>query len=119
VRTLWTRTIDESDAGARYLYLRGSSRRHLPPYGLSDVIRGPSAARRDLLLVDAALARAGAWLGTLPARLALEQEDAVRTVASRCGYSVEAVGRAFRARYWSPAQQASTQQTSGTLAMEP
>ena len=50
----------------------------------------------------ATLARAGAWLGSLPPRLALEQDDALRTVASRCGYSVEAVERAFRARYWQP-----------------
>ena len=48
----------------------------------------------------AALARAGSWLGTLPPRLALEQEDAVRAVAKQTGYSTEAVGRAFRARYW-------------------
>jgi DNA primase len=51
-------------------------------------------ARRD------ALARAGAWLGSLPARYALEQEDAVRAVAERCGYSSDAVQRAFRARFW-------------------
>ena len=48
-----------------------------------------------------ALARAGSWLGSLPPRLALEQEDAVRAVAERCGYSTAAVERAFRARYWS------------------
>jgi DNA primase len=48
----------------------------------------------------AALARAGNWLGTLPARYALEQEDAIRQVAERCGYSREAVQRAFRARFW-------------------
>lgn len=47
-----------------------------------------------------ALSRAGAWLGTLPPRLALEQEDAVQAVARRCGYSPEAVERAFRARFW-------------------
>lgn len=58
---------------------------------------GPDAEtdiRRDVL------ARAGAWLGALPARLALEQEDAVRVVAVRCGYSPAAVERAFRARFW-------------------
>lgn len=49
-----------------------------------------------------ALGRAGEWLGVLPARLSLEQEDAVRVVATRCGYSPEAVQRAFQARYWSP-----------------
>ena len=47
-----------------------------------------------------ALARAGAWLGTLPPRLALEQEDAITTISGRCGYSEEAVRRAFQARYW-------------------
>jgi hypothetical protein len=52
-------------------------------------------ARRD------ALRRAGAWLGTLPPSLALEQDDAVREVASRCAYDVDAVTRAFRARFWS------------------
>jgi DNA primase len=48
----------------------------------------------------AALARAGAWLGTLPPRLALEQEDAIHAIAERCGYSSEAVTRSFRARFW-------------------
>jgi DNA primase len=48
----------------------------------------------------AALARAGEWLGTLPARFALEQEDAVRHLADQCGYSRTAVERAFRARFW-------------------
>ena len=43
----------------------------------------PLAERRD------ALGRAGEWLGTLPPRLALEQEDAVRVVAERCGYYAE------------------------------
>lgn len=51
-----------------------------------------------------ALARAGNWLGTLPARYALEQEDAIRQVAERCGYSRDAVERAFRARFWGRAQ---------------
>jgi DNA primase len=49
-----------------------------------------------------ALSRAGTWLGSLPERLTLEQEDAVSAVAERCGYSPEAVHRAFRARYWEP-----------------
>ena len=43
----------------------------------------------------AALARAGEWLGTLPARLSLEQEDAFRIVADSCGYSAPAVERFF------------------------
>jgi DNA primase len=47
-----------------------------------------------------ALARAGRWLSTLPPRLALEQEDALREIAVRCGYSSEAVARSFRARFW-------------------
>jgi DNA primase len=48
----------------------------------------------------AALARAGRWLGSLSPRYALEQEDAVRSVADQCGYSRAAVQRAFQARYW-------------------
>lgn len=47
-----------------------------------------------------ALARAGKWLGQLPARLSLEQEDAVRAAAEVCGYSPEAAARSFRARFW-------------------
>jgi DNA primase len=47
-----------------------------------------------------ALERAGSWLGKLPPRLALEQEDAVRLVAERCGYSPSAAERAFRSRFW-------------------
>jgi DNA primase len=58
------------------------------------------APEDDAIVRRAALARAGKWLGTLPARLALEQEDAVRHVADRCGYSSAAVERAFRARFW-------------------
>ncbi len=50
----------------------------------------------------AAVARAGCWLGTLPPRLALEQEDAIRLVAEQCGYSSEAALRVFRDRYWAP-----------------
>jgi DNA primase len=51
-----------------------------------------------------ALARAGRWLGALPPRLALEQEDAIRVVAEQCGYSGEAVTRSFRARFWDAPQ---------------
>jgi DNA primase len=51
-------------------------------------------ARREALM------RAGSWLGVLPARLSIEQEDAVRGVSERCGYSAEAVSRSFRARFW-------------------
>ncbi len=47
-----------------------------------------------------ALSRAGEWLGSLPARLSLEQEDAVNVVSERCGYSPAAVQRAFQARFW-------------------
>jgi DNA primase len=54
----------------------------------------------------AALARAGQWLGTLPPRLALEQEEAVLVIADRCGYSSESVARSFRARFWNPPQRA-------------
>jgi DNA primase len=54
----------------------------------------PLAERRE------ALRRAGTWLGTLPPRMAVEQEDAVQVAAKRCGYSPEAATRAFRARYF-------------------
>jgi DNA primase len=54
----------------------------------------PVAERR------AALARAGRWLGTLPPRLALEQEDALRALAAQCDYSAKAVERAFHARFF-------------------
>jgi DNA primase len=56
--------------------------------------KSPAAERR------AALGRAGRWLGTLPPRLALEQEDALCAVADRCGYSVPAVTRAFQIRFF-------------------
>jgi DNA primase len=227
--TIWARSIGaEGTADQRYLYLRGATRRGLPPYGLSEVLAGPRYLRRDLVLVEgvfdlhqlrlngvgsvaalggtsadprtfellsrlgvervtlcldrddpgrlataravdsfaraqtspavfvidpehlapakdpdelvreggleawsraldarecgiawravellsrgtaksapdvrrSALLQAGSWLGTLPPRLALEQEDAVRLVAKRCGYSAPAVQRAFRARFW-------------------
>jgi len=64
-----------------------------------ELIRGisPASESRDR---RAALARAGNWLGTLHPRYALEQEDAVRRVAAQCGYSRDAVERAFRARFW-------------------
>jgi DNA primase len=48
----------------------------------------------------AALDRAGRWLGSLPPRLALEAQDAIRFVSESCGYSAEAVERRFRARFW-------------------
>lgn len=54
----------------------------------------------------AALARAGRWLGTLPPRLALEQEEAILVIADQCGYSSESVARSFRARFWNPPQRA-------------
>ena len=65
----------------------------------------------------AALARAAQWLGALPPRLALEQEDALRIVANQCGYSVEAVERAFQARYWR-APHASRESTRPAPAQE-
>lgn len=229
VGTLWARALDDSsDAGARYLYLRGAGRTGLPPYGLADIVGQPIAERQELVLVEGlidvhhlrardvtnvaalggtgtrpeaferlarlgfervtvcldrdepgraataravehaararrspsifvvdpahlapakdpdafvrdrgvdecrllfgkgecgitwravellervtpdataevrrdALARAGAWIGSLPARLALEQEDAIGAVAERCGYSPASAQRAFRARFW-------------------
>jgi DNA primase len=68
---------------------------------VDDVGRDSPAGERR-----AALARAGRWLGSLQPRLALEQEDSLRSLAQRCGYSAEAVERAFRARYWSWRRQA-------------
>lgn len=66
----------------------------------------PQKKRRE------ALSRVGAWLGALPPRLALEQEDAVKAAAATCRYSPDSVERAFRARFWmeprrvrSPAQE--------------
>jgi DNA primase len=58
---------------------------------------GPENAPRER---RAALARAGEWLGSLSRRYALEQEDAIVSIADRCGYSRQAVERAFRARFW-------------------
>jgi hypothetical protein len=58
--------------------------------------------RRDALM------RAGIWLGSLPARLSLEQEDGVRAVAEQCGYTPDAVARAFRARFWSAPEPSQT-----------
>lgn len=57
--------------------------------------QSPRLDRRDAIM------RAAGWLAALPARYSLEQEDAVRAVAERCGYSPDAVERAFRARFWS------------------
>jgi DNA primase len=59
-----------------------------------------SAPHRPASERRAALTRVGRWLGTLPPRLALEQEEAVRLLAEECGYSSEAVLRSFRARFW-------------------
>lgn len=57
--------------------------------------QSPRLERREAIM------RASGWLAALPTRYSLEQEDAVRAVAERCGYSPEAVERAFRARFWS------------------
>jgi DNA primase len=232
IGTLWARTLDNADdSGTRYLYLRGASRTHLPPYGLSEIsasgrtrheillaeglidvhqlrahgidnvvaiggtsmrpqtfehlhgrgietitlcldndpagraataraVEQSARARQspDVYVIDpehlapakdpdefvrdrgpdawhellatrtsgiawrahelaagisrdspaaerrAALAHAGRWLGTLPPRLALEQEEALLAIADGCGYSSESVARAFRARFWDPPQ---------------
>jgi DNA primase len=47
-----------------------------------------------------ALHAAGKWLGTLPPRLALEVEDAIRAASERSGYDPVAVERAFHAKFW-------------------
>lgn len=64
-----------------------------------ELLVGVTPASSPLTRRDA-LARAGAWLGSLPPRYSLEQEDAVRAVAHACGYDALAVARAFRARFW-------------------
>jgi DNA primase len=65
-----------------------------------------------------ALGRAGRWLGSLPARLSLEQEDAIGHVADRCGYSRLAVERTFRARYWDEARSAAREGHTRGLVIE-
>jgi Toprim-like len=50
IGTLWARSLDAREP--RYLYLRGARRTHLPPYGLSDVLRLASHERRELVLVE-------------------------------------------------------------------
>jgi DNA primase len=62
---------------------------------LAKVSRDASALERRI-----SLRRAAQWLGTLPPRLSLEQEDAIRAVALECGYSPEAAEPAFRARFF-------------------
>jgi Toprim-like len=61
-----------------------------------------TAVTRDSPIAErrAGLARAGRWLGGLPPRLALEQEDALHAVADQCGYSATAAERAFQARFF-------------------
>ena len=52
-RTIWARSIEADSADEpRYLYLRGASRRDLPPYGLSEVLASSRELRRDLVLVE-------------------------------------------------------------------
>jgi DNA primase len=69
----------------------------------------PLAERRE------ALHRAGAWLGTLPPRWALEQEDAVKAAANRCGYSPDAAQRAFRAKFFRDAISVPDQSVRGDV----
>jgi DNA primase len=246
IGTFWARALHDSDSSTRYLYLRGASRTDLPPYGLSEVLRLPSAERREIVLVEGlidvhhlrgcgyptvvaagsarvsssaltrlgrhgvetvvvafdndpagrdgiaravedvsrargapalrileprllgdakdpdgfvrdhgvarfrelvsgatcavawraleltgstspddpveqrreALHRAGRWLGSLPARLSLEQEDAIGDVADRCGYSRVAVERTFRARYWNEPRSVEREGQSRGLVIE-
>jgi DNA primase len=247
VGTMWARAVEHGGAAeSRYLYLRGASRTHLPPYGLFDVLSRPAAdSKRDVVIVEGfldchqlrargvdnvaalggtsigakafeqlsrlgiqtallcldndeagragtaraiesaararlcpdiyvvdphrltpakdpdafvrergveawrellerrscgidwrarelalvgphateperrlAVRRSGRWLATLPPRLALEQEDALRNIAEQCGYSVAAVQRAFRARYLTPpAQRREPARSAGEIRM--
>jgi DNA primase len=50
IGTFWARGLDDREP--RYLYLRAAGRTHLPPYGLSDVLRLPAFERRELVLVE-------------------------------------------------------------------
>jgi DNA primase len=65
----------------------------------------------------AALACAGGWLGRLPSRLTLEQEDAIHAVADRCGYTAQAIERAFRAQYWQPPERPQTRERHNARAI--
>jgi DNA primase len=65
-----------------------------------------------------ALRRAGRWLGSLPARLSLEQEDAIGHVAHRCGYSRVAVERTFRALYWTESRSVARERQARGPVME-
>ncbi len=47
--------------------------------------------------------RAGAWLGSLDPRDAIDQDAGIQTVASWAKLDIEATRRTFRSRYWSQA----------------
>jgi DNA primase len=64
-------------------------------------LTGPTTTTENELAKRAELARAGAWLSQLPARLAVEQTTALDLVANTLGYDPTAVQRAFQARHWS------------------
>ena len=57
----------------------------------------PDSSQRER---RAALEDVGKWLGTLPARLALEVEDAIWAASERSGYDPKTVERAFHAKFW-------------------
>lgn len=63
-------------------------------------LTGPIADTGDQLSQRDGLARSEAWLGHLPDRLAIEQTNALESVADSLGYDAAAAHRAFRARYW-------------------
>jgi len=63
-------------------------------------LTGPISAGNSQLTRRAGLARAGKWLGSLPSRLAIEQDAVLDAVAESLNYDSRAVCRAFRARYW-------------------
>src|SRR5262249_50296871 len=52
IRTIWARSLAESDPSTRYLYLRGHARSGLPPYGFSDVLTLAIEQRRELVIVE-------------------------------------------------------------------
>jgi DNA primase len=63
-------------------------------------LSGPLDQRMSELARRAALNRAATWLGSLPPRLAIEQDAALDRVADTLGTDREATRRTFRARYW-------------------
>jgi DNA primase len=67
-------------------------------------LTGPLTATTTERERRSALADSGAWLATLDPRHAIEQSNALDTVADTLDYDVSAVQRAFRDRHWALAR---------------